>query len=1168
MIKRYPKIFTLLFCLVGFVAYYIWSNQPDPDYGLKVLVFSKTQDFRHDSIPKGIETIKQLGHKAKFNVVASEDATIFTDKNLAGFKAVIFLNTTGDILNPTQQVAFERYIQAGGGFVGIHSATDTEWNTGTTWPWYQRLVGGVFNSHPENSDQSGELTVQDNSHLATRDLPIQWRISDEWYDFKRVSKGINVLMTVDENSYSGAKMGAGDKHPVTWYRNFDGGRSFYTALGHTESTFDDENFLTLLRGGIKYAMGDDIQLDYSKSRPEAWRFSRKVLDSNLNEPLKLTFSPTGDLYFVERRGALRRYDSLAGKAVTVHTFKDVNSSAEYGLLGLAFDPDFNNNQWLYIFRTITVGVTGQHVLSRFKFIEDKIDESSEQILLTMNADSKDGFETSHTGGDMQFDDSGNLWLSTGDDTKADNAAFIDDRPGNIYKDAARSAGNTMDLRGKILRIKPRAEADVNGRYYDIPDGNLFTSAKDGRGEIYVMGLRNPYTIAYDNRTKRIYWGEIGPDAQAPNERGPLGFDEINYAEKAGNFGWPFVIANNQPYSYFDYANDKVLDRANISAPENRSRNNTGAKILPPAQPAWIYYPYKESDEFFELGTGGRNALVAPIYYSDEADKNSDIKFPAYFDGKVIISDFIRGWMMLVNTDDEGHPETIVPVIDHGFSSPLDMAFGPDGALYVVEYGMNWFTQNMDSYISRIEYYKGDNPPPVAVITVNKSVGAAPFVTTLDASASYDRDNEDTSLLRFKWQFVVQGKAGEVIGEQVLQPLTINEPGVYYIQLNVTDGGGQTATERVRFEVGNERPDVKVKVDGNQTFYWQEHPLNYQVSVNDKEDGSTETGEISIADVSIKSGYVSGGEDFAKALAQKSVDPILAGRTLVTSGSDCHACHSVETKSIGPSFTQIAQRYSDQNDAASYLQKVTAQGGSGQWGGSHAMPPHPGLQSHELSYISDFILSLNNKTQGSTGEEGNLSGILHFNEHVNDFVDTTVDTGAYSIKLGKLNSGRYIFSASYTDKGTKTSPSLQDQQTLIFRNPLLTVSDFDEMSGVRSVAVAEGLDVVLFSGASADFPFPHFSLKNIDLTDIKRIRILAPAASAMMSGGTVELRLDTLESDTVASAEIEAELVPSVNEAFVYLDVSALAGVHDLFIGTSKTEEVGLNFIIMTLAFER
>ena len=215
----------------------------------KVLVFSKTEGFRHSSIPNGIAAIQQLGLDNNFEVDATEDATAFTFSNLIQYDAVIFLSTTGDVLNGDQQAAFEQYIQSGGGYVGIHAASDTEYN----WPWYGQLVGAYFDSHPQN--QTATIKVADRIHPSTKNLPEYWERFDEWYNYRENPRGhVHVLATLDESTYSGGNMGY--DHPIAWMHDFDGGRAWYTGGGHTEESYSEPLFLEHILGGILYASGE------------------------------------------------------------------------------------------------------------------------------------------------------------------------------------------------------------------------------------------------------------------------------------------------------------------------------------------------------------------------------------------------------------------------------------------------------------------------------------------------------------------------------------------------------------------------------------------------------------------------------------------------------------------------------------------------------------------------------------------------------------------------------------------------------------------------------------------------------------------------------------------------------------------------------------------------
>ncbi len=212
-----------------------------------VLVYSRTEGFRHASIPDGLATLRALGQEAGFSVEATEDSAAFA-KHLETADVVVFLNTTGDVLGPTGERAFKSFIQQGGGFVGVHAASDTEYD----WSWYGGLVGAYFESHPEV--QEAVVRVTDTTHASTRMLPAAWTRTDEWYNFRAAPReGVRVLATLDESTYSGGTMGEG--HPAAWYHTYDGGRAWYTAGGHTAASYQEPLFREHLLGGIRWAAG-------------------------------------------------------------------------------------------------------------------------------------------------------------------------------------------------------------------------------------------------------------------------------------------------------------------------------------------------------------------------------------------------------------------------------------------------------------------------------------------------------------------------------------------------------------------------------------------------------------------------------------------------------------------------------------------------------------------------------------------------------------------------------------------------------------------------------------------------------------------------------------------------------------------------------------------------
>jgi len=221
----------------------------------KILLFSKTDGFHHESINEGVTAIKQLANRHTFSVDWQENASIFTDKGLEKYQAVIFLNTTGNILNEEQQAAFEKFIKAGKGFVGIHSASDTEYD----WAWYTKMVGMMFKIHPQQ--QTAYLKVEDSNFPGMERFPKKLLWTDEWYEFgAKKADDLKILISVDEKSYNpyakwgdNEGKGMGTSHPVSWYHNYDGGRSFYTALGHIPAIYTDQTFLDHIYGGIYWA---------------------------------------------------------------------------------------------------------------------------------------------------------------------------------------------------------------------------------------------------------------------------------------------------------------------------------------------------------------------------------------------------------------------------------------------------------------------------------------------------------------------------------------------------------------------------------------------------------------------------------------------------------------------------------------------------------------------------------------------------------------------------------------------------------------------------------------------------------------------------------------------------------------------------------------------------
>ncbi|MDX1640299.1 MAG: ThuA domain-containing protein [Balneolaceae bacterium] len=788
----------LLYVLTVSFLFGMYFN-PESASSPEVLVFTKTEGFggyRHASIEDGKKMFSRLAEKHDFDVTFTEDVSYFTDDTLKNYRAIVFLSTTGDLFTSEQQVAIQRFIQAGGGFMGIHGASGTEYD----WPWYGKMLGAWFESHPKDQLQKATITLTDTSHPSTKHLPNPWEHAEEWYNFESLSPDIQELGYVDEDDYTGGKHG--ENHPIFWYQEFDGGRSFYTALGHHPEAYYDSNFVAHIWGGIQYVIGDTSP-DYSRNiKPHEYKFNREKLMGQplIGEPIELAIADNGDVYVVSRRGEVSVYHPSTGQAKRVGTVL-VNHQRYDGMVGITLDPDFEKNRWLYLYYPTIERQTYTYHLSRFTLDRNgMLNLDSEKRMLDVPHEK---ISANHSGGSMTFDAAGNLYLSTGDNTdpfESGGYGPIDEREGRMIFDAQRSSGNTNDLRGKILRIHPEDDGS-----YTIPDGNLFAKNQEGaRPEIYIMGLRNPYTISIDPETSWLYWGDVGPDARTDSVQGPKGYDEINQAREAGNYGWPYFVADNKAYADVDFETGEVGKLFDPKAPVNDSHRNTGLRKLPPAQEAFIWYPYDESKRFPAVGTGGRNAITGPVYHYQE-ELASEHKLPAYYDGHLFIVDWIRNWIMTVRMDQDGNfkwMESFMPSTK--FDQILDIEFGPDGALYVIEYGNEWRVPNPEASLSRIS-----------------------FDINADQSKSIAKNENET---------------GMVIGRKLI------------------------------------------------------------------------------------------------------------------SDSDCEACHSINTASLGPSFADIAERYSRDTETVNRLANTIINGSSGNWG-ERPMVPHPNITQEEAIEIVNYILSL-------------------------------------------------------------------------------------------------------------------------------------------------------------------------------------------------------------------
>ena len=478
----------------------------------------------------------------------------------------------------------------------------------------------------------------------------------------------------------------------------------------------------------------------------------------VKDPMEMAVTPDGGVLWAERAGVVKMWKPDSKSTVVIGKVK-VFDGLEDGLLGITVDPNFAKNSWVYLNHSTpetTKDEKGHKAgiirVSRFTLKGDQLDMDSEKKILDIPTQRD---ECCHVGGSLGFDAAGNLYVAIGDNTNpfdSDGFSPTDERPGRSAWDAQKSSANMNDLRGGISRIHPEPDGT-----YTIPKGNLFPPGTPGtRPEVYVKGTRNGYRLSVDQRTGILYWGDVGPDAGGfDQKRGPGGFDAVMQAKQPGFFGWPYSRGENKAYAKVDFvaraeyskaraeydkaksAHDKAVKAAKEKGepapgpferkpptsytagepkffepakPINNSPNNTGVKELPSTQPAFIWYPNGQSTRFPVVnGGGGRTAMAGPVYYYDENLK-SPHKLPKEFDRTLFIYEWSRNWIIAVHLDEQsniakdasGKPRMERFCPNMTFKRPMDMELGPDGCLYLIEFGTAW-GNNKDTQIVRIEY---------------------------------------------------------------------------------------------------------------------------------------------------------------------------------------------------------------------------------------------------------------------------------------------------------------------------------------------------------------------------------------------------------------------------------------------------------------------------------
>jgi cytochrome c len=615
----------------------------------------------------------------------------------------------------------------------------------------------------------------------------------------------------------------------------------------------------------------------SEPPPDA-EFEKVTLNDMPGEPMDLAVLPDGRVLHSTRPGELWLHNPKTGRNTLAAEF-DVYRHDEEGLQSVALDPNFRENNWVYVYYSppldtpVDDPVTpvnegdapefgteadfaryrGLIRLSRFRLTGARLNMGSEQQIIDVPVDR--GI-CCHVGGDIVFDSAGNLILSTGDDTnpfESDGYTPIDERADrNPAFDAQRTSANTNDLRGKVLRIRVGQRGG-----YSIPAGNMFSPGTAAtRPEIYAMGFRNPFRIEINHASDELYVADYSPDnREADPARGPSGHGKWTIVREPGNYGWPYCATAELPYVDGEFvgppdptappqfeSSGVSFDCAN---PVNESPNNTGLTELPPVVQPDVWYSYGPSEEFPGLGdaltSGGIGPMAGPAYDFDPANA-SPPAWPEFFDGTPLFYEWTRDYAKEFRLDDAGNLAEISPAEgsllgtlgpargdEATFDNGMDLEFGPEGALYTLEYGDGFFSENPDAQLARIDYIGPDgNHAPNVQVSSSPTRGLTPLTVSFSSAGTSDPDGD---ALRFRWFL---DNNDDVDSTKPNPTFTYRRDGVYQATLQVIDEHGRSASSYVEITVGNQPAEVEFvePVEGQPFEFGQ--AVEYEVEVSDED----------------------------------------------------------------------------------------------------------------------------------------------------------------------------------------------------------------------------------------------------------------------------------------------------------------------------------------------
>jgi len=840
------------------------------------------------------------------------------------------------------------------------------------------------------------------------------------------------------------------------------------------------------------------------------RYEKEILVSSSRDALQMEVLPSGDIVFIEFWGAVKRWDAKTG-AVSALGQVPAYAKGEVGLLGLAVARDFEQTGYLYVLFSPSAK-HGTMRVSRFTVKDGRMPAESEMEVLSWPYDTEHVF---HMGGALWIDAKGDLYIGTGDNCHHDPGLPQDTRPDRKNWDAFRSAANSRDLRGKVLRIHPKPEGG-----YSIPNGNLFPDGKDGRPEVFAMGVRNPFRLTVDDKTGTLYFGDVGPNVSPTLGVTPFGYEEINATQTAGNFGWPLFVGPNETLPLYDFTANKPGKRYEPQSPENPSPRNTGIKNLPPAKPALVWYSSLPSKRFPTVGSGGRTIMAGPVYHFD-AGNPSPLKLPESLDGRLFIYEWMRNWIQTVKLDTPG-PELEPFVPTWTLRRPIDMKIGSDGALYFIEYGDQWW-ENKDSRIVRVVYRRG-NRAPVARLVASETAGKQPLALTFDASTSTDADSDP---LKFVWS--IAGK--EQTGGGAKFAHTFEQLGNYEVSVTAIDPSGARSVAKETVNVGNGRPTVRFESPAHGSFFDWESAIPYKISVTETDGDNVQTNLTTVQ-----------GDFRGRHFATDGDQEVLNPGFVLMRASTCFACHMADTPSAGPAYKTVALKYKDDPSAPERLAQKVLNGGGGVWG-QLSMPPHPQHSVEQLRSMVAWVLSL--KDDPASPPQSGTSGT--FSAPKKPAVGTRVDEGVL------------LLTAAYTDDGKGgTMPRLRGEGTVVLHSRRKKAALYDENHGMAYVEHAYGEKAIL--GHFKDGT--HILWRDLNLTGITRLTVRAGCFDK--KGGTLELRSSSPTGPVLASVEVKPSGQADSGE---FLSISAKLtnanGLTDVCVVArcaDKGTELGLNWI--------